>query len=285
MPRRRRARRGGWRSPLPCRSRAERASPCELYRPRRCSARPRTTTSPRSAPRSASSAPASRTSTGASWTSGRRYPTEFVAALTEAGWLAALIPEEYGGAGLGIAEASVILEEINRSGGNAAACHAQMYIMGTLLRHGSEEQKRRYLPDDRQRRAAPAGVRRDRAERRLGDDPHRDDAPCRDGDRYVVNGQKVFISRAAALRPDAAAGAHDAVRRAERQDARALASSWSTCARRRAQAIEVRPLETMINHPTTELFIDDLEVPAENLIGEEGRASATSSTAGTPSGS
>ncbi len=123
------------------------------------------------------------------------YPEEFVKALTKAGWLAALIPEEYGGAGLGIAEASLILEEINHSGGNAAACHAQMYIMGTLLRHGDEEQKRRYLPKlvSGELRLQAFGV----TEPSAGSETTRiQTTAVRKGDRYIVNGQKVFISRA-----------------------------------------------------------------------------------------
>ena len=122
-------------------------------------------------------------------------PRNFFSALTDAGWLAALIPAEYGGGGLGITEASVILEEINRSGANSGACHAQMYIMGTLLRHGSDEQKQRYLPQIAVGRAAAAVVRRHRADHRHRHDEDQDRRRAAQGDRYVVNGQKVWISR------------------------------------------------------------------------------------------
>ena len=126
----------------------------------------------------------------------RGYPTEFVKALTEAGWLATLIPEEYGGAGLGISAAAAVLEEIQRAGCNGAACHAQMYIMGTVLRHGSTEQKERYLPKIATRRAAPAGVRRHRADQRHRHAGLRTTAVKKDNSTYVVNGQKVWTSRA-----------------------------------------------------------------------------------------
>nr|MBA2447823.1 acyl-CoA dehydrogenase family protein [Chloroflexota bacterium] len=125
---------------------------------------------------------------------GQEYPEQFVRALTEAGWLAALIPDEYGGSGLGITEASIILEEINRSGGNAAACHAQMYIMGTLLKHGSEEQKRRYLPRiaSGELRLQAFGV----TEPNAGSETTRiETTAVRQGDHYVVNGQKIWTSR------------------------------------------------------------------------------------------
>jgi acyl-CoA dehydrogenase len=199
----------------------------------------------------------------------RAYPEQFVRALTEAGWLAALIPEQYGGGGLGIAEASVVLEEINRSGGNAAACHAQMYLMGTLLRHGSEEQKRRYLPP------IATGELRLQAfavtEPNAGSETTRiETTAVRRGDRYVVNGQKVFISRAEhsdLLLLLARTTPYDRV--ADKTDG----LSVFVVDLRRAIAdrqIALRPLETMLNHHTTELFIRDLEVPAENLIGQEG---------------
>ena len=200
----------------------------------------------------------------------RAYPERFVRALTEAGWLAALIPEKYGGAGLGVAEASLVLEEINRSGGNAAACHAQMYVMGTLLRHGSEEQKRRYLPGiaTGELRLQAFGV----TEPNAGSETTRiETAAVRRGDRYVVNGQKLFISRAEhsdLLLLLARTTPYDRV--ADKTDG----LSVFLVDLRRAVAdgrIALRPLETMLNHHTTELFIRDLEVPAENLIGQEGR--------------
>ncbi len=197
------------------------------------------------------------------------YPDEFVAALTRAGWLAILIPQEYGGAGLGIAEASLVLEEINRSGGNAAACHAQMYIMGTLLRWGSEEQKRRYLP-----RLASGDLRLQAfgvTEPAAGSETTRiQTTAVRTADRYVVNGQKTFTSRAehsdlmlllARTTPyeqltDKTGGLSVFL-----VDLRAAIAD---------RAVQIRPIRTMLNHHTAELFITDLEVPAENLIGEEG---------------
>ncbi|HWP28600.1 MAG TPA: acyl-CoA dehydrogenase family protein [Chloroflexota bacterium] len=197
------------------------------------------------------------------------YPEEFVKALTEAGWLAALIPEEYGGAGLGITEASIILEEINRSGGFAAACHAQMYTMGTLLRHGSPEQKARYLPK------IASGELRLQAfavtEPNAGSETTRiQTMAVRKGDRYIVNGQKVFISRV--LQSDlmlllARTTPYDQLE----DKTRGLSVFIVDLREARAQgSIDVRPLELMLNHHSTEVFFDNLEVPAENLIGEEG---------------
>jgi len=197
----------------------------------------------------------------------RAYPQEFVAKLTEQGWLAALIPETYGGAGLGIAEASIILEEINHQGGNAGACHAQMYIMGTLLRHGSDEQKRRYLP------ALASGALRLQAfgvtEPNAGSETTRiqTSAVVR-GDTYVVNGQKIWTSRF--LHSDlmlllARTTPYDAL-----EDKTRGLSVFLVDLREARGAIEARPIETMMNHATTQLFIRDLEIPRENLIGEEG---------------
>jgi acyl-CoA dehydrogenase len=197
----------------------------------------------------------------------QEYPDEFVRALTEAGWLAALIPEEYGGAGLGITEASIILEEINRSGANGAACHAQMYIMGTLLKHGSDEQKRRYLPGiaSGELRLQAFGV----TEPNAGSETTRiQTTAVREGDRYVVNGQKVWTSRVKQsdlLLLLARTTPYD-----ELADKTRGLSVFLVDLREAGDAIEVRPLETMINHATNELFINDLVVPAENLIGEEG---------------
>lgn len=199
----------------------------------------------------------------------RAYPAEFVAALTEAGFLSALIPEEYGGSGLGIGAAAAILEEIHRSGCNGAACHAQMYTMGTVLRHGSEEQKRAYLPK------IASGALRLQAfgvtEPGSGTDTTRiRTTAVKDGDAYVVNGQKVFISRVE----------HSdlmvlLVRTTPRDQVAKRTEGMSVLLVDLRQAVgnglTVRPIRTMINHHTTELFFDDLRVPAENLIGEEGK--------------
>jgi acyl-CoA dehydrogenase len=200
----------------------------------------------------------------------RAYPEKFVAALTEAGYLAALIPAEYGGAGLGLADASLILEEINRAGGNAAACHAQMYIMGTLLRHGNEEQKRRYLPSiaSGDVRLQAFGV----TEPTAGSDTTKiTTSAVRQGDRYVVNGQKCWTSRMqhsdlmlllARTSPPSS----------ERKQKTFGLSTFLVDLRMAAPgAVDVRPIRTMMNHETNEVFIRDLEVPAENLIGEEGQ--------------
>jgi acyl-CoA dehydrogenase len=198
------------------------------------------------------------------------YPTDLVRALTEAGWLAALIPPEYGGAGLGITEAAIVLEEINRSGGNAATAHAQMYIMGTLLRHGSTEQKRRYLP------AIARGELRLQAfgvtEPDAGSETTRlRTTAVRRGDCYVVNGQKVWTSRAEhsdLLLLLARTTPYEQL--TDKTGGLSVFLVDLQQAVSRGQ-IEVRPIETMLNHHTTELFIEDLEVPAANLIGVEGR--------------
>ena len=199
----------------------------------------------------------------------RGYPEEFVKALTEAGWLAALIPEEYGGSGLGITEASIILEEVNRSGGNSGACHAQMYIMGTLLRHGSEDQKRKYLPRIArgELRLQAFGV----TEPNTGTDTTRlKTTAVRKGDRYVVNGQKVFISRVQhsdLMTLLVRTTPFDQVKKKSDGLSVLLVDLREAIGR----GITVRPIQTMMNHETNELFIDDLEVPVENLIGEEGK--------------
>ncbi len=199
----------------------------------------------------------------------RGYPEAFVAALIEAGWLAAMIPEAYGGAGLGLAEASVILEEINRCGGNAGAVHGQMYNMGTLLRHGSEAQKRTYLP------AIAKGDLRIQSmavtEPTAGTDTTRvATTAMKRGDRYVVNGQKVWISRVR----------HSDLmillaRTTPLADVRKRSEGMSIFIVDLREAIghglAVRPIANLVNHETNELFFDNLEVPAENLIGEEGR--------------
>jgi len=197
----------------------------------------------------------------------REYPEAFVNALTKAGYLAALIPQEYGGAGLCVLEASLILEEINRSGGNAAACHAQMYIMGTLLRHGSEEQKRRYLPKiaTGELRLQAFGV----TEPNAGSDTTKlQTTAVRRGDRYFVNGQKIFISRV--LQSDlmlllARTTPVDQV------TSKTDGLSVFLVDIRGIKGLEVRPLRMMMNHSTNALFFDNMEIPAENLIGREGK--------------
>lgn len=199
----------------------------------------------------------------------RGYPEEFVKVLTEAGFLAALIPEEFGGSGLGILEASIILEEINRAGGNAGACHAQMYIMGTVLRHGSAEQKARYLPK------VASGELRLQAfavtEPTTGTDTTRlQTSAVRDGDKYVVNGQKLWISRAEhsdLMLLIARTTPLDYIKKKTDGLSVFLVDLKSAV----GNGVTIRPLRTMMNHATTEVFFDNLEVPAENLIGEEGR--------------
>lgn len=198
----------------------------------------------------------------------RAYPEAFVAELTEAGFLAALIPEEYGGAGLGITEACVILEEINRSGGNAAACHAQMYTMGTLLRHGSDEQKRKWLPGiaSGELRLQAFGV----TEPDAGSDTTKISTFAeKRGDRYVLNGKKVFISRV--QHSDLMVLLARTTRLEDVEKKTRGLSVFLVDLREAGDQLRVRPLRTMINHETNELFLDDLEVPEENLIGEEGR--------------
>jgi acyl-CoA dehydrogenase len=199
----------------------------------------------------------------------RGYPEAFVDALTKAGWLAALIPQEYGGSGLGLAEASVIMEEINRCGGNSGACHGQMYNMGTLVRHGSEAQKKKYLPP------IAAGTLRLQSmgvtEPTTGTDTTKlKTTAVRKGDRYVVNGQKVWISRI------------------QHSDLMILLARTTPLAEVKRKSdgmsifivdlhdaigkgLTVRPILNMVNHETNELFFDDLSIPAENLIGEEGK--------------
>ena len=197
------------------------------------------------------------------------YPEAFVEALTTAGWLAALIPEEYGGGGLSVTEASVILEEINRSGANSGACHAQMYIMGALLRHGSDAQKRRYLPE------IAAGRLRLQSfavtEPTTGTDTTKTRTTAvRRGDTYVVNGQKVWTSRMQhsdlMLLLARTTPLPDVKKKTEGLsiflvDLRGAAEKGMT----------VRPIRNMVNHETNEVFFEDFAVPAENLIGEEGK--------------
>jgi acyl-CoA dehydrogenase len=197
----------------------------------------------------------------------KEYPESFVRKLSELGWLAALIPEEHGGTGLGITEASIILEEINHSGGVATACHAQMYTMGTLLRHGSEEQKRRYLPKiaSGELRLQAFGV----TEPNAGSESTRiQTTATRKGDKYVVNGQKIFISRV--LQSDLMLLLARTTPYEELKDKTQGLSVFIVDLREAQKTLEVKPLDLMINHHTNALFFDGVEVPAENLIGEEG---------------
>ena len=199
----------------------------------------------------------------------RAYPEAFVDALTKAGWLAALIPQAYGGSGLGLAEASVIMEEINRAGGNSGACHGQMYNMGTLLRHGSPEQKQRYLQKiaSGELRLQSMGV----TEPTTGTDTTRiRTTAVRQGSRYVVNGQKVWISRVQ----------HSDLmillaRTTPLADVKKKSEGMSIFIVDLREAIgkglSVKPIANMVNHETNELFFENLEIPAENLIGEEGQ--------------
>ncbi|MFM0003588.1 MULTISPECIES: acyl-CoA dehydrogenase family protein [Paraburkholderia] len=199
----------------------------------------------------------------------RGYPEAFVDALTKAGWLAALIPQDFGGSGLGLTEASVIMEEINRAGGNSGACHGQMYNMGTLLRHGSEEQKQKYLPKIAcgDLRLQSMGV----TEPSTGTDTTKIKTTAeRRGDRYVINGQKVWISRVQ----------HSDLmillaRTTPLSDVKKKSEGMSIFIVDLREAIghgmTVQPILNMVNHETNELFFDNLEIPAENLIGEEGQ--------------
>lgn len=197
------------------------------------------------------------------------YPEEFVKALTEAGYLAALIPEELGGSGLGVAEASIILEEVNRSGGNSAACHAQMYIMGTLLRHGSESQRQHYLPKiaNGELRLQAFGV----TEPTTGTDTTQmKTVAVRKGDHYVVNGQKVWISRVEysdLMLLVARTTPLEEVKKKTDGLSVLLVDLKSAI----GNGMTVVPIRAMINHATTEVFFDNLEVPVENRIGEEGK--------------
>ena len=198
----------------------------------------------------------------------RGYPENFVDALTQAGWLAALIPVEYGGSGLGLTEASVIMEEINRSGGNSGACHGQMYNMGTLLRHGSEAQKSRYLPAiaSGELRLQSMGV----TEPTTGTDTTRiKTTAVRKGDRYVINGQKVWISRVHHSDLMILLARTTPLAEVEKKS-RGMSIFLVDLREAVGNGLEVKPIRNMVNHETNELFFDNLEVPAENLIGEEG---------------
>ncbi|CAM5791303.1 acyl-CoA dehydrogenase family protein [Rhizobacter fulvus] len=198
----------------------------------------------------------------------RAYPEAFVAALTQAGWLAAMIPTAYGGSGLGLSEASVVMEEINRCGGNAGACHGQMYNMGTLLRHGSPAQKDLYLPKiaSGEWRLQSMGV----TEPTTGTDTTRiKTSAVRRGDRYVVNGQKVWISRV--QHSDFMILLARTTPLAEvRKKTEGLSIFMVDLRDAVGQGLTVRPIPNMVNHETNELFFENLEIPAENLIGEEG---------------
>ncbi len=199
----------------------------------------------------------------------KAYPEKFVDALTNAGWMAALIPQEYGGSGLGLTEASVIMEEINRSGGNSGACHGQMYNMNTLLRHGSDQQKQFYLPRiaSGEWRLQSMGV----TEPTTGTDTTKiKTTAVKKGDRYVINGQKVWISRVqhsdwmillARTTPLA-----DVKKKSE-----GMSIFMVDLRQAEKSGMTVRPIANMVNHETNELFFENLEIPEENLIGEEGK--------------
>ena len=199
----------------------------------------------------------------------RSYPEEFVNALTQAGWMAALIPQEYGGSGLGLTEAYVIMEEINRSGGNSGACHGQLYNMGTLLRHGSTEQKNLYLPKIAagELRLQSMGV----TEPTTGTDTTKiKTTAVKKGDRYVINGQKVWISRV--QHSDlmillARTTPLDQVTKKSEGMSIFIVDLHQAI----GNGLAVRPILNMVNHETNELFFENLEIPAENLIGEEGK--------------
>ncbi|MDT0496383.1 acyl-CoA dehydrogenase family protein [Algiphilus sp. W345] len=199
----------------------------------------------------------------------RGYPEAFIKALTDAGWLSVMIPEEYGGSGLGLAEASVVMEEINRCGGNAGACHGQMYNMGTLLRHGSEAQQQKYLPKiaTGEWRLQSMAV----TEPTTGTDTTKlRTTAVKKGDRYVVNGQKVWISR---LRHTelmillARTTPADQVRR----KSEGMSIFMVHLDQALGKGMEIRAIPNMVNHETSQVFFDNLEIPEENLIGEEGR--------------
>ncbi len=197
------------------------------------------------------------------------FPETFVQALTQAGWLSALIPEAYGGSGLSLTAASVIMEEINRSGGNSGACHGQMYVMGCLLRHGSEAQKQRWLPG-----IASGDLRMQSmavTEPTTGTDTTKlKTTAVRQGDKYIVNGQKVWISRVQhsdLMLLLARTTPLDQVKR----KSEGLSVFVVDLRDAIGKGLTVKPIRNMVNHETNELFFDNLEVPAENLIGEEGK--------------
>lgn len=199
----------------------------------------------------------------------RGYPEEFVDALTRAGWMAALIPEEYGGSGLGLAEASVIMEEINRAGGNSGACHGQMYNMNTLVRHGSEEQRQRYLP-----RIASGELRLQSmavTEPTTGTDTTRiKTTAVKRGDRWVINGQKVWISRVQHSDLMILLARTTPLDQVQKKS-EGMSIFLVDIAAAMKSGMEVKPIANMVNHETNELFFDDLELPEDSLIGEEGK--------------
>ena len=199
----------------------------------------------------------------------RGYPEEFVKALTSAGWLATMVPEAYGGAGLGLAEASVVMEEINRAGGNSGACHGQMYNMGTLLRHGSPAQKERFLPRiaSGEWRLQSMGV----TEPGSGSDTTQiGTTAVRRGDRYVIDGQKVWISRVQHSDFMILLARTTPIAQVQKRSA-GLSIFIVDIRDAIGKGMTVRPIANMVNHETSELFFEQLEIPAENLIGEEGK--------------
>jgi len=199
-----------------------------------------------------------------------KYPEEFVAALTENGWLAALVPEEYGGAGLSLTAASVILEEINATGGNSGACHAQMYIMGTILRHGSESQKERYLPRiaSGELRLQAFGV----TEPTAGSDTTKIQTTAERVDGgYVVRGQKIWTSRALYSDLMLLLARTTPVDEVEKKTDGLSTFIVDMKAALEAGTMTIRPIKTLMNHATTEIFLDGVEVPEENLVGVEGK--------------
>ncbi|MGN7385406.1 acyl-CoA dehydrogenase family protein [Sporosarcina sp. SAFN-015] len=198
----------------------------------------------------------------------KEYPEEFIKALTDEGWLSVLIPEEYGGAGLGMLEASVILEEINRSGGNAGAGHAQMYTMGALLNHGSEEQKNRFLPKiaTGELRLQAFGI----TEPTAGSDTTSiSTTAVRKGDKYIVNGQKIWISRT--MYSDLMLLLARTTPKEDVEKKTDGLSLFILDMNDQKDNITIREIDTMINHATTEVFLENVEIPVENLIGEEGK--------------
>src|SRR3982750_4082341 len=196
----------------------------------------------------------------------RVYPEKFVEALTKAGWMSALIPEEFGGSGLSLTEATVIMEEVTRSGGNAGCCHGQMYNMNTLLRHGSPEQKKKYLPKIAagELRLQSMGV----TEPTAGTDTTSiKTVAVKKGDRYVVNGQKVWTSRLQHSELMILLARTTPLAEVKKKSEGMSVFLVDT----KSKGIDVKPIRNMVNHETNQVFIDNLEIPAENLIGEEGK--------------